>query len=53
VCLQVGVPDILVNCAGCWYIQEFAHTDYDSWDEMIDTNIKGYLNIIGRNAFIF
>jgi hypothetical protein len=46
---QVGVPDILVNCAGCWYIQEFADTDYDTWEEMIDTNIKGYLYVIGED----
>jgi NADP-dependent 3-hydroxy acid dehydrogenase YdfG len=42
------VPDIIVNCAGCWYIQEFADLGYDTWEEMIDTNIKGYLYVIGK-----
>ena len=46
----MGVPDILVNCAGCWYIQEFTDLDYDTWEEMIDTNIKGYLHIIGEGG---
>ena len=46
----MGVPDILVNCAGCWYIQEFSDTDYDTWEEMIDTNIKGYLYVIGTHS---
>jgi serine 3-dehydrogenase len=40
------VPDILVNNAGLAAGMDKVHEgDYDHWDRMIDTNIKGLLNV--------
>lgn len=47
---EVGVPDFLVNNAGAWAFQNFIDNDYDSWDWMIDVNIRGHLNAI--SAFL-
>ena len=43
-----GVPDLIVNNAGCYYIQQFCDRDYDSWERMVRLNIMGYLIIIGE-----
>jgi len=43
---EVGVPDFLVNNAGAWSFQDFCDNDYESWDWMIDVNIRGHLNAI-------
>jgi serine 3-dehydrogenase len=41
-----GVPDILVNNAGLAAGMDKLHEgDYDHWDRMIDTNVKGLLNV--------
>eukprot|EP00088_Acartia_fossae_P036953 TRINITY_DN38148_c0_g1_i1.p1 TRINITY_DN38148_c0_g1~~TRINITY_DN38148_c0_g1_i1.p1 ORF type:complete len:269 (+),score=65.58 TRINITY_DN38148_c0_g1_i1:39-809(+) len=47
---EVGVPDFLVNNAGAWMFQSFVDNDYESWDWMIDVNIRGHLNAI--SAFL-
>jgi len=43
---KVGVPDYVVNNAGAWAFQDFCDNDYESWDWMIDVNIRGHLNVI-------
>ena len=43
-----GVPDLVVNNAGCYYIQNFCDRDYDSWERMLSLNIMGYLLLIGE-----
>ena len=45
---KYGVPDLIVNNAGCYYIQQFCDKDYDSWERMISLNIMGYLVLIGE-----
>lgn len=54
-----GVPDILVNNAGLASGMDKLHEgDFEDWDRMIDTNIKGLLNVsraiiphmVGRNS---
>ena len=45
---KYGVPDLIVNNAGCYYIQQFADKDYDSWERMVNLNIMGYLITIGE-----
>ena len=45
---KYGVPDLIVNNAGCYYIQQFCDRDYDSWERMVNLNIMGYLIIIGE-----
>jgi len=45
---DIGVPDLVVNNAGTYCVQEFCDKDYDSWDRMININIKGFLYIIGE-----
>ena len=45
---KYGVPDLIVNNAGCYYIQQFCDRDYDSWERMVSLNIMGYLIIIGE-----
>ena len=40
------VPDVLVNNAGLSRgLCKFFEGDFDDWDEMIDTNVKGLLNV--------
>lgn len=40
------VPDILLNNAGLASGLDLLHEgDYDDWDRMIDTNVKGLLNV--------
>lgn len=43
-----GTPDLIINNAGCYYFQNFADQDYDSWDRMINLNIRAYLVITGE-----
>jgi len=45
---KYGVPDLIVNNAGCYYIQQFCDKGYDSWERMISLNIMGYLVLIGE-----
>lgn len=45
---DIGIPDLIVNNAGCYCVQEFCDKDYDSWEKMISVNINGYLYIIGE-----
>jgi len=42
--LDHGVPDVLVNNAGVLYFQDFLEGDTDSWINMMNTNIMGYLH---------
>jgi NADP-dependent 3-hydroxy acid dehydrogenase YdfG len=42
----IGCPDVLVNNAGLASGMSKLHDgDHDDWDRMIDTNIKGLLNV--------
>merc|ERR1719158_917879 len=43
-----GIPDLVVNNAACYSLQEFCNKDYDSWEKMISLNINGYLYVIGE-----
>ncbi|XP_023326845.1 uncharacterized protein LOC111700213 [Eurytemora carolleeae] len=45
---EVGVPDFLINNAGVWAFQDFCDKEYDSWDLMIDVNVKGHLHLMGE-----
>merc|ERR1711874_687 len=45
---DLGVPDLVVNNAACYSLQEFCDKDYTSWEKMISLNINGYLYIIGE-----
>ena len=41
-----GVPDVLLNNAGLASgLSKLHEGDFDDWDRMIDTNIKGVLNV--------
>ncbi|HSM09549.1 MAG TPA: SDR family NAD(P)-dependent oxidoreductase [Gemmatimonadota bacterium] len=43
---EAGVPDVLVNNAGLAAGLDLVHEgDPDDWDRMIDTNLKGLLNV--------
>jgi len=44
----VGVPDILVNNAGVSVAGPVLAADYDSWDKMIDVNIRSHLYVLGE-----
>jgi len=44
----IGVPDILVNNAGVAVSGAVVDADYDSWDKMIDVNIRSHLYILGE-----
>ena len=48
VLVEHGVPDLVVNNAGCYYFQHFADKDYASWQRMIDLNIMGYLILMAE-----
>ena len=43
---NLGEVDVLVNNAGLSVWQYMANCDQDSWDKMIDVNIRGSLNCI-------
>ena len=45
---DIGVPDLVVNNAASYCVQDFCDKDYGSWDKMISININGYLYIIGE-----
>jgi len=45
---EIGLPDVIVNNAGAWCFQDFCESDYESWDWMIDVNIRGHLNLYGE-----
>jgi serine 3-dehydrogenase len=43
---EIGTPDLLLNNAGLASGLSFVHEgDPDDWDRMIDTNLKGLLNV--------
>lgn len=43
---DIGTPDILLNNAGLASGLSFVHEgDHEDWDRMIDTNLKGLLNV--------
>ena len=43
---EIGIPDILLNNAGLASGLSFVHEgDPEDWDRMIDTNLKGLLNV--------
>jgi 3-hydroxy acid dehydrogenase/malonic semialdehyde reductase len=43
---EVGVPHILINSAGLASgMSTIQEGDHDDWDKMIDTNVKGLLNV--------
>ena len=44
----VGVPDILVNNAGVAVSGIVLDADYESWDKMINVNIRSHLYILGE-----
>lgn len=37
--------DYVINCAGLMYYQAMLNRGYEQWIKMVDTNIKGFLNI--------
>jgi serine 3-dehydrogenase len=44
--VEQGVPDILLNNAGLASgLSKLQEGDFEDWDKMIDTNIKGVLNV--------
>ena len=45
---SLGVPDILVNNAGVCTMGAVVEADYDSWDKMIDVNIRSHLHLLGE-----
>jgi len=45
---EIGLPDIVVNNAGSYYMQDFCDCDYSSWERMVNMNILGYLFTIGE-----
>ena len=45
---SLGVPDILVNNAGSLAPGFVVDADYDSWDKMVDVNIRSHLYILGE-----
>jgi serine 3-dehydrogenase len=43
---EIGVPDVLVNNAGLASgLGKFFEGDFEDWDKMVDTNIRGLLNV--------
>jgi len=44
----LGVPDILVNGAGMSKKGNIEDADYESWDKIIDLNIKSHLYVLGQ-----
>lgn len=45
-CHKFGQPDYVVNCAGVMYYQLMTNRHYQEWLDMVDTNVKGLLNIL-------
>ena len=43
---EFGEVDVLVNNAGLSVWQHMVNVDVDSWDKMVDINIRGSLNCI-------
>lgn len=43
---KFGEVDCIINNAGVMYLQELEHQDPAEWDRMIDTNIKGTINVM-------
>ena len=43
---EFGAVDVLVNNAGLSVWQHMVNVDVDSWDKMVDINIRGSLNCI-------
>ncbi|GAC1406120.1 MAG: 3-ketoacyl-ACP reductase [Ktedonobacteraceae bacterium] len=47
---QYGRVDILVNCAGIVAVKPFMEMDIETWDQVIDTNLRGTF-LCCREAF--
>ena len=45
---SLGMPDIVVNCAGVMNYTLMKDAEVDLWTKEVDVNIKGTLNIIGE-----
>lgn len=46
---DIGIPDIIVNCAGVARAADFLETRVQDWDLVMDVNLKGTY-LIGRKA---
>jgi len=44
---KFGVPDAIINCAGCMYFTLMKNQFFDDWENMIDINCKGLVNCCG------
>jgi 3-hydroxy acid dehydrogenase / malonic semialdehyde reductase len=45
-CAETGVPDVLLNNAGLASdLDPLQEGDFEDWDRMVDTNVKGLLNV--------
>ena len=45
----IGVPDVIVNCAGVARAADFLDTKVEDWDLVMDVNLKGTY-LVGRKA---
>ena len=46
---DIGIPDIVVNCAGVARAADFLETKVEDWDLVMDVNLKGTY-LVGRKA---
>lgn len=46
---DIGVPDVVVNCAGVARAADFLETKLEDWDLVMDVNLKGTY-LVGRKA---
>ena len=46
---DIGIPDIVVNCAGVARAADFLDTKVEDWDLVMDVNLKGTY-LVGRKA---
>ena len=46
---KIGVPDVIVNCAGVARAADFLDTRVEDWDLVMDVNLKGTY-LVGRKA---
>ena len=45
---EFGAVDVLVNNAGLSVWQYMVNVDVDSWDKMVDVNIRSHLYVLGE-----